>query len=157
MIEWITVISLIVFGILLVITEIIFVPGTTIVGIIGLICLGMGIYQSFEYFSSNIAYSILGGTSILFGALMYYVFTTKLWERFSLKDQINSKFNEGKTDTLNIGDIGTTLSTLKPIGNAEFDGKVFEVKSLGEYVDSNTSVEILKIDKNQIIIKPINK
>lgn len=157
MIEWVTVISLIVFGIILVVVEIIFVPGTTIVGVLGLICLGIGIYESFQYFSPTIAYSILGGTSVLFVVILYYVFTTRIWERFSLKDQIKSKFNEGITDSLQVGDIGQTTSVLRPIGNAEFAGKIFEVKSFGEYIESSSQIEIVKIDKNQIIIKPINK
>jgi membrane-bound ClpP family serine protease len=154
--EWLIVISLIVFGLILVVAEVIFVPGTTLVGLLGMICVILGIYQAFEHFSNPVAYGVLGGTSVLFTVILYYVFTTKVWEKFALNGQIKSKFNEGVTDILHVGDIGMTTSSLKPIGNAEFSNKVYEVKSQGEYVDANNQVEIVKIDRNQIIIKSIN-
>lgn len=157
MIEWLIVGTLIVFGLLLIVGEIVFVPGTTIVGVLGLVCLVLGIYKAFEYFDAAIAYSMLGGTAILFVGILYYVFTTRAWERFSLKQKVKSKFNKGLTDGLNVGDVGITISALRPIGKAEFDKGIFEVKSLSEYVETNTKVEILKIDNNQITIKPIIK
>jgi len=156
MIEWLIVGSLIVFGIILVVAEVVFVPGTTIVGILGLICLGIGLYKSFIFFDEAIAYSILGGTTLLFGIITYYVFTTRIWEKFSLKQQIDSKFNSGKLDGLNVGNQGVTVSSVKPIGNAEFGGKVYEVKSLGSFIEENNAVEIIKIENNTITIKPIN-
>lgn len=156
MIEWLIVSSLIVFGLLLIVGEIVFVPGTTIVGVLGLVCLVLGLYKSFEYFEAAVAYSILGGTGVLFIGILYYVFTTRAWEKFSLKDEIKGKFNSGLTDELKIGDIGETISALKPIGKAEFNNKEFEVKSLGGYVNPKTKIVILKIDKNQITIKPVN-
>lgn len=156
MIEWLTVISLIVFGLLLVVAEVVFVPGTTIVGVLGLVCVVLGIYESFQYFTNVIAYAILGGTSVVFIAILYYVFTTRVWERFSLKQEIKSKFNKGMTDTLRVGDAGKSISSLKPIGKAEFNNKIFEVKSLGGFVEPNNRIEIIKIDNNQITIKTIN-
>lgn len=156
MIEWLTVISLIVFGLLLVVAEVVFVPGTTIVGVLGLVCVVLGIYESFQYFTNVIAYTILGGTSVLFVAILYYVFTTRVWERFSLKQEIKSKFNKGMTDTLSVGDVGKSISSLKPIGKAEFNNKICEVKSLGGFVEPNNRIEIIKIDNNQITIKTIN-
>ncbi|MDH5365415.1 MAG: hypothetical protein OEW67_00390 [Cyclobacteriaceae bacterium] len=156
MIEWLIVISLITFGIVLIVAEVIFVPGTTIVGVLGLVFLVLGVYKSFEYFNNVISYSILAGTSVLFVGMLYYVFTTRVWEKFSLKKEIKSKFNKGMSDVLSVGDVGKTISTLKPIGKAEFNNKVFEVKSLGGYVEPNNKVEIIKIENNQITIKQVN-
>ena len=157
MIEWLIVLCLLGFGVLFVVAEVIFVPGTTIVGIIGLICLGLGVYKSFEYFDESIAYVILACTSLTFVGVLYYVFTTKAWNKFALKKEIGSKFNKGITDELKVGDIGQTISTVKPVGKAEFNNKTYEVKSHGEYIEPNNRVEIIKIENNQITIKPINK
>jgi membrane-bound ClpP family serine protease len=54
MFEWITVISLILFGLTLIVAEIIFVPGTTLVGVLGFIFLIIGIGLSFHYFGKDI-------------------------------------------------------------------------------------------------------
>ena len=156
MMEWLIVISLISFGLLLIVAEVVFVPGTTIVGILGLVLLVLGVYKSFEYFDNVIAYSVLVGTSVLFLGMLYYVFTTRVWEKFSLKQQINSKFNKGMSDVLSVGDFGETVSALKPIGKAEFENKIFEVKSLGGYIEPNKKIEIIKVENNQITIKPVN-
>lgn len=156
MIEWLIVISLITFGIVLIVAEVVFVPGTTIVGILGLVFLILGVYKSFEYFNNLISYSILAGTSVLFVGMLYYVFTTRVWEKFSLKQEIEGKFNKGMSDVLSVGDVGETISTLKPIGKAEFNNKVFEVKSLGGYIEPHNKIEIIKIENNKITIKPLN-
>jgi membrane-bound ClpP family serine protease len=65
--------------------------------------------------------------------------------------------NEGMLDTLNIGDEGKTISTLRPIGKAEFRNRQYEVKTGGDYVDTGTPVRITLIHSNQIIVEPTNK
>ncbi len=56
--EWFAVIGLIILGIGLVVIEVVFVPGTTVVGIAGFICTGFGIYLGYDYFG-NVTGSIL--------------------------------------------------------------------------------------------------
>ena len=51
--EWVTVISLILIGIALVVVEIIFVPGTTFVGIVGFCMVLAGIIASFSFFDEG--------------------------------------------------------------------------------------------------------
>ncbi|MFT6941450.1 MAG: membrane-bound ClpP family serine protease, partial [Cyclobacteriaceae bacterium] len=51
--DWIIVISLIVFGLGLIIVEVIFVPGTTVVGIAGLIIGTYGVYEAYSSFGTT--------------------------------------------------------------------------------------------------------
>lgn len=156
MVEWITVISLIVFGLSLVVVEIIFIPGTTVVGIVGIIFLISGIGLGFNYFGSEIGWITLGITSVASGILFYYSFKTNVWARFSLKSSINSKVNEGELAGIEVGQEGSTLSALRPIGKAEFGVKTYEVRTLGKYLESGTKIRIIKIVSNQIIVEPIH-
>lgn len=155
MVEWITVISLILFGLLLVVAEIIFVPGTTLVGIVGFVFLATGIGFSFNYFGSETSWTIVGVTSVASGLILYYSFKANVWNRFSLKSSIDSKFNEGELDSLRVGVEGQTVSALRPIGKAEIENKMYEVKTLGKYLDSGSKIRIIKIESNQIIVEPI--
>ena len=66
--EWLAVIGLIVLGVGLLVVEIIFVPGTTIVGIIGFLCSGWGIYLGYEYFGKT------GGSFVLVGSIIFNAF-----------------------------------------------------------------------------------
>jgi len=156
MAEWSTVLSLVVFGLLLVVAEVIFVPGTTVVGVIGFCFLVVGVGLSFKYFGSEVGWVMLGTTSVASGGLLYFSFTTNMWSRFSLKTSNKGKVNEGELDQLVVGMEGTTISALRPIGKAELNNQIVEVKTNGDYLDSGSRVKIVKIVSNQIIIEPIN-
>ncbi len=156
MIEWITVISLILFGLFLIIAEIIFVPGTTLVGILGFIFLLLGVGLSFNYFGSETGWTTVGVSAVASGLILYYSFKANIWGRFSLKSSIESKVNEGEVDSLTVGTEGLTVSALRPVGKATLGEKMYEVKTLGEYLDSGSRVRVIKIVMNQIIVEPIN-
>ena len=156
MIEWITVISLILFGLTLVVAEIIFVPGTTLVGLFGFIFLVVGVSLSFNYFGSEIGWITVGGSAVAASVLVYFAFKSNLWGRFSLKSSSDSKVNEGKLDGLTLGEEGVAMSALRPSGKAELKDKTFEVRTQGAYVDSGTKIRIIKILSNQIIVEPIS-
>jgi membrane-bound ClpP family serine protease len=156
MIEWITVISLIIFGLFLLIAEIIFVPGTTVVGIIGFLFLFFGVGLSFRYFGMETGWTTVGITAVASGAILYYAFKANVWSKFSLKGTINSKVNEGEVNAVSVGMEGRTISALRPVGKAELNNKHYEVKTLGEYLDSGCRVKVIRISSNQIIVEPIN-
>jgi membrane-bound ClpP family serine protease len=156
MIEWITVISLILFGLFLIIAEIIFVPGTTIVGIIGFLFLLMGIGFSFSYFGAETGWITVGATAVASGLILYLAFKANVWKSFSLKSAITSKVNEGELEKLLVGTEGITISALRPVGKAELENKQYEVKTMGEYLDSGKRIRVVKIFMNQIIVEPIN-
>jgi membrane-bound ClpP family serine protease len=153
--EWITVISLIAVGLILVVVEIIFVPGTTVIGFIGFGLMVVGLVLGFNYFDDTTGWLIAGGTALSSGLIFYWAFRSKAWERFALKTSINSKVNEGELDNLKVGDEGTTVSALRPMGKAELGGKMVEVTSMGTYVESNTQIRIVRISSNQILVEPI--
>lgn len=156
MLDWLIIIALIIFGLGLIIVEVIFVPGTTFVGIFGLILAGCGIFLSFQSFGTAIGTGVLIATSLIAVIAVVYSFKTGAWKRFALKSSIKSKFNEEYKHNLWVGDIGIAISTLKPMGKAEFDNKMYEVRTKGNYVDSDTKIKIIKIQENIIIVEPIN-
>jgi membrane-bound ClpP family serine protease len=156
MIEWTTVISLILFGLALIVVEIIFVPGTTLVGVLGFVFLILGVGLSFRYFGAETGWITVGSTAVASGVILYYSFSANVWGKFSLKSKSDSKVNEGELDQLQVGAEGQTISTLRPVGKAELNNKTFEVKTLGEYLESGKRVRVIKILSNQIFVEPIN-
>ncbi|MEQ6121166.1 NfeD family protein [Reichenbachiella sp. MALMAid0571] len=156
MIEWVIIASLILVGIALVVVEIIFVPGTTIVGILGFALGGYGIYLGYDYFGSTSGHIILVASVLLAFAAILYSFKSDVWKRFSNKSVISSKVNEGLTSGLKEGDVGESVSSLKPIGKALFGDKEYEVSSRGNFITEKQSVKIIKIDKNKIYVESNN-
>lgn len=156
MIEWVTVISLIVFGLALVVAEIIFVPGTTVVGIVGFIFLIAGVAFGFKYFGSETGWLLVGLSAVISGLVVYFSFKSNVLGRLALKNSIDSKVNEGLTNSLRVGVEGKTLSALRPIGKAEIENNQYEVRTTGEYLDSGIKVKIVKLSGNQIFVESLN-
>ena len=152
---WIIVISLLLIGLTLIIVELVFVPGTTVVGLLGLIFAIVGIVISYSHFGDDIGFYILLATLAATLAALFYSFRSGAWSKFSLKSSMNSKVNEGIMASLQIGDEGITVSTLRPIGKAEFNNKTFEVKTSGNYIERGEKVRITQIESHQIVVEPI--
>ncbi|MEP5613820.1 MAG: hypothetical protein ABJP45_16320 [Cyclobacteriaceae bacterium] len=155
--DWITVIGLVVFGIILLIAEIIFVPGTTIVGILGLLFSGYGIYLSYDNFGATTGTIFLISTILLNTIALVIAFKGRSWERFSLKSSMTGKFNQDIKLGLKEGDVGQSISSLKPVGKALFDDNEVEVRSNGGYINENVAIEILRIESKKIFVQPVNK
>ncbi len=156
MLMWIIVIALLAIGLSLILVELVFIPGTTVVGLLGLLFAIAGIVVSYQHFGNTVGlYVLIGISCVTLGALVYS-FRSNAWSRFSLKSAIDSKVNEGLTEQIGVGDEGVAVSALRPVGKAEFREKTFEVKTTGEYVDSGERVKITRIQAHQIFVEPIN-
>jgi membrane-bound ClpP family serine protease len=156
MLMWIIIISLLLIGLALIIVELVFIPGTTVVGLLGLVFAVVGVVISYSHFGSDIGLYILLGTLATSLVAIFYSFRSGAWKKFSLKSSMDSKVNEGIMDSLHIGDEGITVSTLRPMGKAEFNTKTFEVKTSGNYLERGEKVKITQIESHQIVVEPLN-
>ena len=153
--EWLTVLSLIIVGLILIVVEVIFVPGTTIVGFIGFGIVITGLWLGYGYFNETTFWIIFWGTTVFSAVLFYWVFRTKPWQQFALKSSSQSKVNEGEMDGLKEGDEGVTVSVLRPVGKAEIGDKTIEVTTLGNYVQSGIAIRVIKISSHHILVEPL--
>jgi len=157
MLMWIIVIALLLIGLTLILVELVFIPGTTVVGLLGLVFAIVGIVVCYQHFGDTVGlYALIGMSCVTLGGL-FYSFRAGTWSRFSLKSAIDSKVNEGLLSSVHVGDEGVTLSSLRPMGKAEFHEKAFEVKTSGGYVDSGERVKITRIESHQIVVEPVTK
>jgi membrane-bound ClpP family serine protease len=155
MVEWITVLSLLLFGMALIIAEIIFVPGTTAVGLVGFVFLVVGTGLSFHYFGSETGWITTGGTAVASGVILYFAFKANVWGHFSLKTTNTGKVNEEEMEALEQGTEGIALSALRPIGKAELGNRTYEVRTMGNYVEAGTKIRVMQIQSHQIIVEPL--
>lgn len=54
---------------------------------------------------------------------------------------------------LSIGDIGTADSDLRPSGKVRFVERLVDVVTEGDYVDSGTPVEIMRLEGNRVVVR----
>jgi membrane-bound ClpP family serine protease len=144
--------SLLIIGLILLLAEVLFVPGTTIVGILGMIVSLAGIAYAFISFEPVVAWWITGVAAILNLAAIIYGFSSGVWNRFSLKSAIEGGTFDGRTEGLQVGMPGHTISDLKPVGKAMIDDKIYEVRSSGGFISVGTEITIIKIENNTIIV-----
>ena len=153
--DWLPIALFILVGIFFLIAEIIFVPGTTIVGVLGFLSLGYGIFQSYSIFGNTVGTLILIGSSTTITILLYHSFKSDAWDRLSLKDSVKGRVNENMR-ILEEGKKGMTLSSLKPVGKVLFDEDEMEVRSNGGFVEENVEIEVIKIEGKKIFVQPVN-
>lgn len=59
--------------------------------------------------------------------------------------------------TVNVGDLGKTLTPLRPSGSAEFDGRPIDVVSGLGYIEAETDVEVTEIEGYRVVVEPATK
>lgn len=155
--DWMTVVILILIGLVLIYLELIFVPGTTVLGLVGLVLTGIGVYMTFERHGNVAGGWVLGASFLVITVAVFYSFRSGAWKRFSLQTKSKGHFNENFNEGLQIEMRGHTISDLKPIGKAEINTKTYEVRSRGEHIAAGQAVKIAKIIENKIIVELIKK
>lgn len=154
--DWIFILAFIILGLALIAAEIIFIPGTTVVGFIGFATTIGGIYYGYEMHGTETGHFILGGTVVIGGIMTYLCFKFEIWRKFALEEKMDGKAYANVKAHLKEGQEGISLSALRPMGTAEFNNEEFEVKTYASYVEANQKVKIIKIENNTIIVEPFN-
>lgn len=149
--DWITIILLLIAGIVLLIIEIIFIPGTTIMGLIGGALMVFGIIIGYSKFGSQTGTFILVGALVTGGVITLISFKTGVWNKFALKNTNEAKFNEDIDVEHLLGAEGVTLSALRPYGKAEIYNSTYEVKTLGNYLNPGVKIKVTNVDKDHKI------
>lgn len=145
--------SLLIIGLILMLAEVLFVPGTTIVGILGLVVSLLGISYAFISYEANTAWVITGIAALANLVAIVYGFRSGVWNKFSLKNTSQGRVFDGRTSGLYLGMEGKAISDIKPFGKGLFGEKIYEVKSENGFLTVGSDLEIIKIENNKILVK----
>jgi membrane-bound ClpP family serine protease len=151
-IVWI--ISLIALAIILLVIELLILPGISFAGIGAFVLFVLGISIAFTKLGSQ-----GGGITLLVSLLLvivtiYFALKPNTWKSVALTSTIDSKaLNVEEISRLKVGDIGIAKSRLAPMGEIEVNGIITEAQSEGEYINPGTEIEIIRTEKTKIIIK----
>ena len=147
------IILLIFFGLLFLVAELVPLPGVTVGAALALLCDGCAIWLAFRDFGTG------GGAAAIVAVLLLSLLVTvvslraKTWQRFSLRQQIRSSSTPvSPAEELHIGDRGTTLSRLSPMGR-----RAYEAKSAVGYVDPQREVEVVGFENFSVVVKIVKQ
>ncbi|NMB71552.1 MAG: hypothetical protein GYA22_05325 [Bacteroidales bacterium] len=151
------IILLIVLGIVLLLIEFLVIPGVTVAGIGGLVLIGTSIYSTYKSYGSTAGNIVLIVTFFLILLASFFALRSKTWRKVMLNTTVDGKASESFDDKLKPGDHGKAVTRLAPMGNAMFGDIITEVKTMGEFVDAGTEVEVVKVHNREIVVKPITR
>lgn len=135
----------------------IFVPGA-VLGSLGGMSLFAAVIVAFGIGSTC-------GFYTLFGVLILTVLTVAVWIKFFPRSGIGRKMTlslDGSTFKSSasmqslLGQVGTTVSQLRPAGFALIDGKRRDVVTEGGIVELNQPVKVVKVEGNRIVVRKVD-
>lgn len=155
--EWFIVLTLLIAGLALIIVEFIFIPGSTVVGILGFVFMLTGLFFAYNDLGTTTGHIITAISLIVIISGIYVSLKYKLYQRFSLRDTVKSSVKPMYDSKLHVGDKGVATSALRPSGEAVFDDHSYEVTTLGEFAATGQHVEVIQLRNNKILVKPITE
>ena len=152
------IIILIILGILLFVIEFLLVPGVTVAGIVGLILTVFGVYKAFNDYGATAGVWVLIGTLLLSVFVIAMSLRARTWDRLMLKTNIQGTVDTDLTEEqIKVGDRGTTLTRLAPMGKVMVNELVREAKSVEGFVDEHEEIEVVSVQGTRINVKPVKE
>jgi len=182
MANWIEV-ALFVVGLLLLVIEVFILPGFGITGVLGIICILVGLFgmlvknppdrlpwpdspYGWELFAQGMLGFLIGIAG--FGVAAYFLarFLPKLEflsgliltpsaKRGAERLISSTTVPERSSESLKVGDRGVAITILRPAGKARFTDIYVDVVAEGDFIDKGSKVEIIEIFGNRVVVKKI--
>lgn len=148
--------GLIVIGLLFLFFEVFFVPGSTLVGLVGLALAGFGVYQL--YVTTGATSGTIGLVITIGGFLTLLIigFRRRSWEQYAIDDALEGKTNVLQENEVAIGDTGKAISAIKPAGKARINGNNYEVQAYSDFLDAGEQVIVTKVQGKTVYVKRKN-
>ncbi len=147
------IIVLIVIGLILLVAEFLIIPGVTVAGVAGFALIIFGIYLGYSQFGATVGHVVLLSTAVASVVTIALSLRAKTWRWAALSTKIDSKANEEYDQIVKPGDVGVTISRLAPMGKAVINDNIVEVTALGELIDQQSTIEVVKVEGNKITVK----
>ncbi|NOU48500.1 MAG: hypothetical protein HOO86_15780 [Bacteroidales bacterium] len=150
---WTVIFILIGIGLIVVLLEILVIPGGGLAGVLGFAMMAIGVFLTYSREGTTAGHLVLAGTLVVNIGTLILALRSKTWDRAMLKTNIEGRVNTIEDNELNVGDIGKTISRCAPMGKALINDRFYEVTSYSEFIDEETEIEVIKIEKSKIFIK----
>jgi len=154
-------------GIVLLLVEMLFIPGFGIAGIAGIVVILWGLYElllpeipiggEIESMAlTGLTIGIIGGLIALI--LLFRLMTkTKFWTKLTSPgiESQEAGFNTSIGLEDQVGKTGTAATDLRPSGWITVDDKRIFVVTEGDYISQNNAVTILSVDGNRVVVRKL--
>lgn len=153
--DWLLIIGLILGGLLLLVLEVMVIPG---VGVVGFFGFGMMVYSFYRVFADHgVKAGVITIVVTFFLSLLviWLALRSKTWRKISLNTELAGKVNTLEPEELKAGDRGVTIGRISPMGKVRIGTRFYEVKSGGAYIDPDKEIEVTRIEGNEIYVREL--
>ena len=140
---------------LLLVVEVMLIPGFGFTGILGAATMIGAVAYSFFVIGSLAGWITLLVTIAICVALFVWALYGKSLDKVALKKKIESTVKEDEITKFSVGDKGVSRTRLALIGEAEINGLIVEVKSESGLIDEGRPVEIVRISGDTVFVRNI--
>lgn len=149
------VILFILIGIFLIWLEFFIVPGITIAGIGGVILMLGGIYFAYANAGRTTGHIVLLSSIVLLTVMLMLSLRGKTWKKTALETNIDGVVEGVDKSKIKIGDKGTTISRLAPMGKVIINGEIIEAKSKLGLVDEKEEIVVLEVYSTNVMVEKV--
>ena len=156
-------------GVILLLIEILLIPGFGIVGILGIIAiltsLALSLVGRFELLTlQDVQMAISKVTAALVGSIILSIVLLKFFPRTSVGKQVILQTTQEREDGYIaqatdqhelIGMLGVTLTPLHPSGTMILNDARYDVVSEGEFIEKNIEVKVIAVEGARIVVRAV--
>lgn len=151
--EIVVVLILLLVAVGLLLVEMFLIPGISIAGIGGLLFLGGAVYYAYAFISPEAGHLTLVAAFVMMTVAIVIFVRSKALEKMSLKTEIDGKNDPLQGIELKVGDKGTTISRLAPMGKIRVNGHIVEAKAMDDFIDQEENVVIIKVQSTNVLVE----
>jgi len=156
-------------GLVLLLIEAFVLPGFGIAGILGILALAAALILSTVGEGSTVQTLVIAAgrlgislavAMVLSLLMLRFLPRTRFGRQLVLETDLDADSgftSEPLSDHDLVGKIGTSMSTLRPAGIAEIDGRRIDVVSDGDYIEPGQPIRVDHVDGNRIVVRRITQ
>ncbi len=163
-------IILFIIGLVLIALEIFVIPGFGVAGIGGIILVIVSLFLSLISSGPLVDYEMISVAIIqLAAALLFSLAGIFILAKFLPKSSIFNRLVLSQSETAELGFVshpselalvgakGIALTTLRPAGSAEFNGKKYDVVAEWDYIERGRKILVLRVEGIKVVVKEIKE
>lgn len=149
------VILFILIGLFLIWLEFFIVPGITVAGIGGTVLMLGGIAYAYSSIDRSTGHIVLLSSLVLLTAMFIISLRGNTWKKTALETNVEGVVEGVDKTKVKVGDKGTTISRLAPMGKVMVNGEIIEAKSKLGLIDENEEIVVLEIYSTNVMVEKV--
>lgn len=135
--------------------EIVIVPGFGLAGMRAILCALIDVVIIYSEHGLLWAVVAIVAALAVLGLMLWWVSRSRTMDKMALHTSIDSTNATPEQLSVRVGDVGTALTRLALVGNAEIGGKTVEVKSSGAFINPGTPIRVVRVNEANITVEAI--